>query len=79
MEVVGLLVHPLLEHSVDFLVDLLVHLRLELALELSLGESDVVAEGFDVTWCQGDVGDVGVGSGTEESVVSCGTSQKVGL
>ena len=57
------------EHSVDVVGKLQVHIRSELPLELSVA--------LGVSW--GKVDDVGKGSSTGESMVSCETSQKVGL
>ena len=71
-EVVGLQVDgPLAflqcEHSVDVVGKLQVHIRNELPLELHVA--------LGVSW--GKVDDVGKGSSTGESMVSCETSQKV--
>ena len=74
IEVVGLQVDgplalPQCEHSVDVGDELQVHIRNELPLELHVA--------LGVSW--GKVDDVGKGSSTGESMVSCETSQKVGL
>ena len=67
LQVDGHLVLPQCEQSVDGVLQ--VHIRNELPLELH------VVPG--VSW--GKVDDVGKGSSTGESMVSCETSQKVGL
>ena len=76
IEVVGLQVDgplalPQCEHSVDVPGNLHVHSRTEIPLELHVA--------FGVSWGKIEVDDVGKGSSTGESMVSCETSQKVGL
>ena len=63
-QVAGPLALPQCEHGVDVGDELQVHIRNELPLELHVG------------W--GKVDDVGMGSSTGESMVSCETSQMVG-
>ena len=69
LQVDGLLALPQCEHSVDVPGNLHVHSRTEIPLELHVA--------LGVSW--GKVDDVGKGSSTGESMVSCETSQKVGL
>ena len=68
LQVDGHLVLPQCEQSVDGVGKLQVHIRNELPLELHVA--------LGVSW--GKVDDVGKGSSTGESMVSCETSQMVG-
>ena len=73
LQVAGPLALPQCEHGVDVGDELQIHSRIEIPLELHVA--------FGVSWgkVEVEVDDVGKGSSTGESMVSCETSQKVGL